>query len=116
MTRVAQWSVLLALLLVAAGCASSHNAAGQGSSVSLHIQGEDRSVTSGMRVDLASVRRCLERHGWAVERVSHGEIDSQHGAVVWDMEFRRSRLIGVGWTGGTNPAHPSVLDRCLHGD
>jgi hypothetical protein len=114
MMRLALWSVVVALVVVAVGCASSHNAAGQGSSVSLHFQGEDRSATSGKRVDLASVRRCLERHGWPVERVSHNEIDSQHGAVVWDMEFRHSRLISVGWTGSTNPARPSVLNHCLY--
>ena len=68
---------------------------------------------SGTRVDLAYVRSCLERHGWPVERVAHSEIDSQRGAVVWDIEFKHSRLAGVGWTGTSSRRRPSVLAHCL---
>jgi hypothetical protein len=90
MKRLGWWSAVVAFALVAAGCGSSHHAAKQGSSVSLDIPSQAGVASSGSRVELAYVRGCLERHGWPVERVSHNEIDSPHGSVVWDLELHSS--------------------------
>jgi len=116
MKRLGRWSLVVALILAATGCASSHHAAHRGGSVSLDIQSQSDRAASGKGVSLAYVRGCLERHRWRVGRLSRNEIDSEHGAVVWDIEFKHSRVSSVGWTGDGGSGHePAVLARCLRG-
>lgn len=88
---------------------------GEGATVKAAL-GQLASTTSNHPQTLTHVRACLERHGWPVERVSHNEIASQHGAVVWDITFRHSRPPAVGWTGyGGQKGAPKVLNRCVWG-
>lgn len=100
---VAAWLLAVPTL---AGCGGSHARQAFGSTAGARDP-------SRVRVDLGQARDCLERHGWPVEHIARNELDVQRGGTVWDMEFRHSGLVNVGWTGDASGGMPQVLARCL---